>query len=66
MPGVCGSAVDDELKRLITVGKFISGWIFPLELSVLRVHRAFLAVNATVGVSEREGKAGGSVWNLAC
>ena len=66
MPGVCGSAVDGELKRLITVGKFISGWIFPRKLSVLRVHRAFRAVNATVGVSEREGKARGSVWNLAC
>ena len=65
MPGVCGSAVDGELKRLITVGKFISGWIFPRKLSVFRVHRAFRAVNATL-VSEREGKAGGSVWNLAC
>ena len=56
MPHVCWSAVDGELKRLVAFGKFVSDWICPRKLSALRSNGA---VNATVRVSERDGKAGG-------
>ena len=67
MPDVCWSAVGGELKRLITFGKFVSDWICPRKLSALRVHRAVGAVDATVRVSERDGKAGGGqcgIWHV--
>ena len=56
MPHVCWSAVDGELKHLVAFGKFVSDWICPRKLSALRSNGA---VNATVRVSERDGKAGG-------
>ena len=59
MPHVCWSAVDGELKRLVAFGKFVSDWICPRKLSASRVHWTVGAVNATVRVSERDGKAGG-------
>ena len=59
MPHVCWSTVDGELKRLVVFGKFVSDWICPRKLSALRVHWTIGAVNATVRVSERDGKAGG-------
>ena len=46
--------------------KFVSNWICLKELYTLRVHPAVGAVNTTVRVGERDGKAGGSVCNLAC
>ena len=39
--------------------KFVSDWICLKELYALRVHPAVGAVNTTVRVGERDGKAGG-------
>ena len=61
MPHVCWSAVDGELKHLVAFGKFVSNWICPRKLSALRSNGA---VNATVRVSERDGKAGGGKCGL--
>ena len=47
------------IKFFINFGRFLSGWNCFRKLSNLRVHRAISAVNATVWVSERDGRGRG-------